>query len=107
MGEKNGEEFVRTKYGCIFNDLEGKRVEIRDVWAENLETEMANVRDCIEKYPYVAMDTEFPGVVARPIGSFKHAVEYHYQTLRCNCDLLKVRKKRERERESRRTKNPR
>ena len=35
-------------------------------------------------------DTEFPGVVARPIGSFKSSSEFHYQTLRCNVDLLKI-----------------
>ncbi|KAH9851538.1 CAF1-domain-containing protein [Lenzites betulinus] len=63
---------------------------IREVWAPNLETEMANIRDLIEQYPYVAMDTEFPGVVARPIGSFKTSSDYHYQTMRCNVDLLKI-----------------
>ena len=51
---------------------------------------MKKVRDCVEKFPYVAMDTEFPGVVARPIGSFNSSMEYHYQTLRCNCDMLKI-----------------
>jgi len=35
-------------------------------------------------------DTEFPGVVARPIGTFKTSSDYHYQTLRCNVDLLKI-----------------
>ncbi|CAL1712732.1 unnamed protein product [Somion occarium] len=63
---------------------------IREVWAPNLEIEMRNIRDLIEKYPYVAMDTEFPGVVARPIGSFKTSSDYHYQTMRCNVDLLKI-----------------
>ncbi|KAI0771171.1 ribonuclease H-like domain-containing protein [Trametes elegans] len=63
---------------------------IREVWAPNLETEMANIRDLIERYPYVAMDTEFPGVVARPIGAFKTSSDYHYQTMRCNVDLLKI-----------------
>ncbi|KZT09357.1 CAF1-domain-containing protein [Laetiporus sulphureus 93-53] len=63
---------------------------IRDVWAPNLEQEMNNIRELIEKYPYVAMDTEFPGVVARPIGSFKTSSDYHYQTMRCNVDLLKI-----------------
>ena len=29
-------------------------------------------------------------MVARPIGSFKTSNEYHYQTLRCNVDLLKM-----------------
>jgi len=38
----------------------------------------------------VAMDTEFPGVVARPIGNFTTASDYLYQTMRCNVDLLKI-----------------
>ena len=29
-------------------------------------------------------------MVARPIGQFKDNGEYHYQTLRLNCDLLKI-----------------
>ncbi|KAF9561090.1 CAF1-domain-containing protein [Agrocybe pediades] len=63
---------------------------IREVWAPNLEAEMRNIRDIIDKYPYVSMDTEFPGVVARPIGNFKTSSDYHYQTMRCNVDLLKI-----------------
>jgi len=35
-------------------------------------------------------DTEFPGIVARPIGQFTTKSDYHYQTLRCNVDLLKM-----------------
>ncbi|KAF8158546.1 CAF1-domain-containing protein [Crassisporium funariophilum] len=63
---------------------------IREVWAPNLEAEMRNIRELIDQYPYVAMDTEFPGVVARPIGAFKTSSDYHYQTMRCNVDLLKI-----------------
>ncbi|TGZ77862.1 CAF1-domain-containing protein [Ascodesmis nigricans] len=63
---------------------------IRDVWAEDLDREMAVLRDLVEKYPYVAMDTEFPGIVARPIGKFPSKADYHYQTLRCNVDMLKI-----------------
>ena len=37
-----------------------------------------------------AQDTEFPGVVAKPVGSFKSSSDFHYQTLRCNVDLLKI-----------------
>jgi len=29
--------------------------EIRDVWAENLDEEMAHIRDIVEDYPYIAM----------------------------------------------------
>jgi CCR4-NOT transcription complex subunit 7/8 len=35
-------------------------------------------------------DTEFPGIVARPIGKFPSKADYHYQTLRCNVDMLKI-----------------
>ncbi|KAF7365021.1 hypothetical protein MVEN_00373200 [Mycena venus] len=63
---------------------------IREVWAPNLENEMRLIRDLIDNYPYVAMDTEFPGVVARPMGTFKTSSDYHYQTMRCNVDLLKI-----------------
>ncbi|KAG6853569.1 hypothetical protein C0991_003165 [Blastosporella zonata] len=63
---------------------------IRDVWAPNLDAEMRIIREIIENYPYIAMDTEFPGVVARPIGAFKTSSDYHYQTMRCNVDLLKI-----------------
>jgi len=35
-------------------------------------------------------DTEFPGIVARPVGSFKTTSEKNYQTLRCNVNLLKI-----------------
>jgi len=71
----------------LFKTLDGRTIEIRDVWASNLEEEMEHIRDLIEKYPYVAMDTEFPGVVARPVGDFS---DTQYQTLRCNVDMLKL-----------------
>lgn len=63
---------------------------IRDVWADNLEQEFAIIRDLLVDYPFVAMDTEFPGVVAKPVGTFKTAHEFYYQTLRCNVNLLKL-----------------
>ncbi|KAK6542466.1 hypothetical protein TWF694_006420 [Orbilia ellipsospora] len=63
---------------------------IREVWKGNLEAEIAVLRDLVEEYPYIAMDTEFPGIVARPIGGFRSKADYHYQTLRCNVDMLKI-----------------
>lgn len=52
------------------------------VWANNLEEEMGVIRGIVDGHPYLAMDTEFPGVVARPVGNFKNSGEYHYQMLR-------------------------
>ncbi|XP_014346299.1 CCR4-NOT transcription complex subunit 7 isoform X2 [Latimeria chalumnae] len=63
---------------------------ICEVWACNLDEEMKRIRQVIRKYTYVAMDTEFPGVVARPIGEFRSNADYQYQLLRCNVDLLKI-----------------
>lgn len=64
-------------------------LEIRNVWAENVEMEMANIREVVEKYPYVAMDTEFPGVVAKPVTE-TFSLDYHYKSLKVNVDLLKI-----------------
>ncbi|KAK3576430.1 hypothetical protein CHS0354_025191 [Potamilus streckersoni] len=63
---------------------------IKDVWHSNMEEEFKKVRQMIQQYKYVAMDTEFPGVVARPIGEFRSTADYQYQLLRCNVDLLKI-----------------
>ena len=65
-------------------------IHIREVWAENLEKEFALIREVVDDYPYVAMDTEFPGIVLRPVGSFKSGCDYHYQTLKENVDMLKL-----------------
>ncbi|KAJ1651510.1 CCR4-NOT core DEDD RNase subunit [Dispira simplex] len=70
--------------------VETKEPIIREVWADNLEAEFALIRNLVVRYPYISMDTEFPGVVVRPIGTFKSSGDYHYQTLRCNVDLLKI-----------------
>ncbi|KAI0128548.1 CCR4-NOT transcription complex subunit 7 [Xylariales sp. AK1849] len=63
---------------------------IRDVWKHNLNEEMAVLRELVDEYPYVAMDTEFPGIVGRPMGNFLDKSDYHYQTLRVNVDMLKI-----------------
>lgn len=63
---------------------------IVDVWEDNLHEELEKIMEIVDDYPYIAMDTEFPGVVARPIGCFKNSHDYHYQTLKCNVDLLKI-----------------
>lgn len=68
----------------------GPEYGIQDVWQHNLEEEFKKIRQVVQKYYFVAMDTEFPGVVARPIGEFRSTTDYQYQLLRCNVDLLKI-----------------
>jgi len=69
---------------------ENAEEKIREVWESNLEEEFMEICKLVQKFRYVAMDTEFPGVVARPIGDFRSSSDYQYQIMRCNVDLLKI-----------------
>ena len=90
MGSPNGKSNSIVQFFSKTKMQDPENARIREVWAANLEQEMIVIRDIIDHYPYIAMDTEFPGVVARPIGNFKNSSDYHFQTLRCNVDLLKI-----------------
>ena len=68
-----------------FNELH----EIREVWAHNLQEEFKTICSLITKFPFVGMDTEFPGIVAKPM-VYNNVEEYKYQLVKCNVDLLKL-----------------
>ena len=70
--------------------LDNESCGIRDVWAVNLYDEFKIINSVVKDYPWIAMDTEFPGVVARPIGEFKSTCDYQYHLLKVNVDLLKI-----------------
>ncbi|XP_010556071.1 PREDICTED: probable CCR4-associated factor 1 homolog 6 [Tarenaya hassleriana] len=70
--------------------LKDDSILIREVWNDNLEEEFTLIREVVDTYNYVAMDTEFPGVVLRPLGTFKNIADYNYQTLKDNVDMLKL-----------------
>ncbi|PZC76597.1 hypothetical protein B5X24_HaOG204437 [Helicoverpa armigera] len=55
---------------------------IKNVWNHNLHEEFHVIRGVVQKFHWVAMDTEFPGVVAKPLGEFRSTADYHYQLLR-------------------------
>jgi len=74
----------------IVQDYPVNEHQIREVWAHNLVEEFRNIIDLVGLYPFVAMDTEFPGVVAKPIGNFSTMDEYRYKQVKCNVDLLKL-----------------
>ena len=81
-GKQSG---VRKTYDLVSETVarftyKGQRLEIRDVYADTLDWEMAKIREVITTHKYVAMDTEFPGVVVRPVGAFLGTKEYKYKT---------------------------
>jgi CCR4-NOT transcription complex subunit 7/8 len=65
-------------------------VSLHDVWNSNLEEEFVRLRDLIDDYPFVAMDTEFPGVVSTPVGQFKSKEDFNYKQLLVNVNMLKL-----------------
>eukprot|EP01155_Anaeramoeba_flamelloides_P011361 Anaeramoba_flamelloidesa328007_53.p1 GENE.a328007_53~~a328007_53.p1 ORF type:complete len:312 (+),score=70.91 a328007_53:3-938(+) len=67
-----------------------KMSRIVDVWSYNLEEEMDKVCKIVEDFPYVAMDTEFPGIIGKAVGKFDSLSEFRYQTLKFNVDRLKI-----------------
>lgn len=65
-------------------------VTIHNVYMSNVEEEFGRIRGFVEDYPYIAMDTEFPGVVATPLGTFRSKEDFNYQQVYCNVNMLKL-----------------
>ncbi|KAF8009490.1 hypothetical protein BT93_J0477 [Corymbia citriodora subsp. variegata] len=71
-------------------------VAIRHVWAWNLDAEFDLIRDLIDRYPFVSMDTEFPGLVFRlpppaaSSGPSRRRPSDHYRLLKSNVDALSL-----------------
>jgi CCR4-NOT transcription complex subunit 7/8 len=58
--------------------------EIMNVWDDNIETEIDKITQLSEKYNYISMDTEFPGVVIQGENLIG------YQFIKSNVDELKL-----------------
>ncbi|XVF19655.1 hypothetical protein REPUB_Repub11eG0129600 [Reevesia pubescens] len=81
-----------------FEDSErsSRPIKIREVWSDNLESEFELISQVIDEYPFISMDTEFPGLVFRPkVDSTKpyHGQlrpSDHYKILKSNVDALNL-----------------
>ncbi|KAF3439451.1 hypothetical protein FNV43_RR17729 [Rhamnella rubrinervis] len=73
-----------------------KPIVIREVWADNLDAEFDLIRNLIDDYPFISMDTEFPGLVFRPpVDPTRPYSRHlrpsdHYRVLKSNVDELNL-----------------
>ena len=83
---------------AIEDETKPKPIVIREVWASNLESEFEPIREVIDNYPFISMDTEFPGVIFRPqptdpsnpyLGR-RLSPSDHYLLLKSNVDALNL-----------------
>ncbi|XP_010262944.1 PREDICTED: probable CCR4-associated factor 1 homolog 9 [Nelumbo nucifera] len=78
----------------VDSDSNLKPIVIREVWSDNLESEFELIQDVIDQYPYISMDTEFPGIVFYPTDNsgkfYHHKPSEHYLVLKSNVDYLKL-----------------
>ncbi|XP_057782013.1 probable CCR4-associated factor 1 homolog 11 [Salvia miltiorrhiza] len=67
-------------------------ITIREVWSDNLESEFALISDLVDRYPFISMDTEFPGVIFKPPphSADRRRPDDHYDTLKANVDALNL-----------------
>ena len=82
---------VRKKSETSSQETSIKDNQIIEVWKDNLEQEMKNVCNLVERgYNVIAMDTEFPGIIyAMPSQQMVHANSW-YDVLRENVNDLNL-----------------
>lgn len=66
-----------------------KPTMIRDVYANNFKEEILNICHLIEEFPYVGMDTEFPGIIYSKENQQLRGLS-NYQLTKLNVDVMKV-----------------
>ncbi|XP_042423290.1 probable CCR4-associated factor 1 homolog 11 [Zingiber officinale] len=67
------------------------RVEVRSVWAHNLDEEFALIRSVVPFHPFVALDTEYPGVVVASKNPYcTLTLSQRYELIRANVEALRI-----------------
>eukprot|EP01083_Nonionella_stella_P221852 792187_1 len=66
--------------------------QIVDVWSTNLNEAISQMEDLIEHYPFIAVDTEFPGFISRSLAHEHHWLggDNGYPLVSDNVNTLKM-----------------
>jgi len=64
-----------------------KQGRIKEVYAEDFVREMAKISELIEKYPFISLDTEFPGFL---YNSYLENSKSNYPNIKRNVDSMKL-----------------
>lgn len=61
------------------------------MWYDNFEEQLPIITELLEKYPFIAMDTEFPGVIIEDSQEmYRNAEQRDYIKVKLNVDMLNV-----------------
>lgn len=65
-------------------------IVIREVWASNVASEISLIQECLQKFPIISIDTEFPGIVFKPSPLSKNLLSptHVYAMMKRNVDAL-------------------
>ena len=63
---------------------------IKEVYIDNFEEELKKISLLIDRYSYISMDTEFPGIVYNNYKSINIGESSSYSNIKSNVDRLKV-----------------
>ncbi|PPD76530.1 hypothetical protein GOBAR_DD26543 [Gossypium barbadense] len=69
-----------------------KPVIVREVFVDNLEYEFMLIQSALNNYPFVSMDTEFPGTIFKPDKNIVQLgnPKINYRFMKVNVDALKI-----------------
>lgn len=62
---------------------------VYEVWTNNFYEGVRIMRKLVRFAKYVAVDTEFPGIVARVYGEFTDSVDLAYHNIKANTEMLR------------------
>ncbi|KAG6486121.1 hypothetical protein ZIOFF_054691 [Zingiber officinale] len=82
---------VPVNGSMLSSSASASRVEVRSVWAHNLDQEFALIRSALPFHPFVALDTEYPGVVLTSKNPYcTLTAPQCYDLIRANVDVLSI-----------------